>query len=382
MSSLEPGHQDLPPPVEPPRKIVPVVLVVSVVAILALGGTMLSRARAKTNHVSLDQHAKPVTAIAPEKSSFRASRRYVATIDPWLRAKVGPQLVSAYVDTVLFRPGASVKKGDVLATLDCRDASAGAQATLMAARALEAKQVAVAKEAERLHAMLDGGFVSANEVEKKQAESNAEAASILAAKAKLVGSSLEVNDCILKAPFDGEIDGRYADPGAFAKPGTPILGVLDRSTVRISADVPETDFAYIAPGTPVKVRVLATNATFEAKITRRAPSADLATRTVHFEIDVPDEKRAMPVGTTGELSIEIGEPLPAAKLPLNAAAIRGEKATLFVLEGDVAKKRTVAVLGESGGSLFVDPLLGTNPVVVEGRALLEDGDHVVAKVLP
>ncbi|MGZ3449271.1 MAG: efflux RND transporter periplasmic adaptor subunit [Polyangiales bacterium] len=381
MSTLEP--QASPQETEPPRrKIVPVVLGVSVIAIAALGASMLTRARAKTNQVALAKDAKPVTAITPQKSTFRATRRYVATIDPWLRAKVGPQLVSAYVDTVLFRPGAVVKKGDVLATLDCRDASASAQATLMAARALEAKQVAIAKEAERLHAMLDGGFVSANEAEKKQAESNAEAASILAAKAKLAGSSLEVNDCILKAPFDGEIDARYVDPGVFAKPGTPILAVIDRSTVRISADVPETDFAYVAPGTPVKIRVLATGGTMNAPITRRSPSADPATRTVHFEIDIVDTKRAMPVGTTGELSIEIGEPIAATKIPLNAAAVRNEKATIFVLSGDVAKKKSVAVLGESGGSLFLDAALGEDPVVVEGRALLEDGDRVVAKVLP
>ncbi|MCA1665177.1 MAG: hypothetical protein LC659_13070 [Myxococcales bacterium] len=50
------------------------------------------------------------------------------------------------------------------------------------------------------------------------------------------------------------------------------------------------------------------------------------------------------------------------------------------MQGDVAKSEVVHVLGEAGGSLFVDPKLkaGT-PVVVEGRALLDDGDKVAAK---
>ena len=152
MSSIEPTTSRAAE--SKPRRIVPIVLFVSVAAVLGLGATMFRRARAKTNDVALASSPKPVTAIEVKASTFRATRRYVATIEPWLRAKVGPQLVSAYVDTVLFRPGATVKKGEVLATLDCRDAGAAAQAAMMAARALEKKQVAIAKEAERLDKML------------------------------------------------------------------------------------------------------------------------------------------------------------------------------------------------------------------------------------
>jgi len=40
----------------------------------------------------------------------------------------------------------------------------------------------------------------------------------------------------------------------------------------------------------------------------------------------------------------------------------------------------VAVEGEAGGSLFLDPALAAGTLVVtEGRALLEDGDRVLAK---
>ena len=33
-------------------------------------------------------------------------------------------------------------------------------------------------------------------------------------------ATLEVNDCVLRAPFDGEIAARSVDPGAFVRPGT------------------------------------------------------------------------------------------------------------------------------------------------------------------
>jgi hypothetical protein len=78
--------------------------------------------------------------------------------------------------------------------------------------------------------------------------------------------------------------------------------------------------------------------------------------------------------------ISVGEPIPATEIPLYAATLRGTKATVYVVEGDVARAKTLLVKGESGGSLFLDPVLTAGSrVVTEGRALLSDGDKVIAK---
>jgi RND family efflux transporter MFP subunit len=173
---------------------------------------------------------------------------------------------------------------------------------------------------------------------------------------------------------------RTEDPGAFVRPGTQIVSVVDRSIVRVTGDAPEIDFGAVAPDTVARIHVLATGKDLKATIARRAPAADPGTRTVHFEIDIPDTNHELPVGTTGEIRIDVGEPIPATELPLFAASIRGEKATLFVVDGDVAHARTVQVKGEVGGTVFLAPELqaGTR-VVTEGRALLEDGDRVSVK---
>jgi RND family efflux transporter MFP subunit len=347
---------------------------------LVLGGVLIYRAEAGTNKVALSSAPKPVTVAAVTSSAFRPSRTYVGTLEPWVMANVGPQLVSAYVATVLVRPGAVVKLGDVLATLDCRNANAATQAVAAQARAVDARLKAITDESARYTGLLDGGFVAPNEAEQKAAQRSAEEAQLSATKAQLAGKSLEVNDCILRAPFDGEVATRTADPGAFVHPGNPIVSVVDRSTIRLSADAPESDFGAIAPGTTVRVKVLASGLETTAAVARRAPSADPGTRTVHFEIDLPDSDRKIPVNTTGEIQVDVGTPIPATRVPLSAAAVRGAKATLFVVEGGVAHKRTFEVKGESAGSLFVDTTLapGTK-IVTEGRALLQDGDRVAAK---
>jgi membrane fusion protein, multidrug efflux system len=348
-----------------------------VVAVLLVGGLLLWRAQSQVNRVTLASQAKPVSVVKAKGVEFRPFRTYVGTLDPWQSARVGPQLISAFVSSVLVRPGAVVSKGEVLATLDCRHATASTRAVAMQAEAIDARQKGLADEAARTEGLLDGGFVSANEAEQKLAQSASEAASLQAGKAQLTRSSLEMNDCVLRAPFEGEVSSRDIDPGAFVRPGTELVSVVDRSIIRVTAEAPEVDFAVVAPGTKVQMRFLATNQDYVGVVSRRAPAADQGTRTVHFEIDVADPTRSLPVGTTAELLIEVGEPRPASAIPLAAAAVRTGKVSVFTVEGDVAHARVVPLLGEREGLLYLDPSLkpGT-PVVLEGRALLQDGDKV------
>jgi RND family efflux transporter MFP subunit len=362
------------------RSKLPLGIGAGVLAILLIGGLMMWRADARTNKVALSSGPKPVTVVRARATTYRPTRTYVGTLQPWVQASVGPQLVSAYVDTVLVRPGAIVKKGEVIATLDCREASASTKAIAARARALDARQQAIQHEASRTQGLLDGGFVSPNEAEQKTAQSTSEAAQVESERANLARSSLEVNDCIMRAPFNGEVAQRSTDPGAFVRPGNTIITVIDRDTIRMTADAPETDFDVVAAGTKVSVHVYATKKDFPGTITRRSPAADSSTRTVHFEIDLPDPERLIPVGTTGEVHIQVGVPAPATEVPLYAATVRGSKGTVFVVEQGIARVRTVAIEGEAEGSLFLDPSLTAGTLVVtEGRALLEEGDQVAAK---
>jgi RND family efflux transporter MFP subunit len=354
-------------------------------AALVLSFAMLLHAESRVNQTALADQPRPVSVVMAKAESFRNTRHYVGTLRPWIEANVGPQFISVYVDTVLVRPGAKVKRGEVLATLDCRNATTVSTAVKMQAHAIEARQKALADESQRQSKLLGGGFASANEVEQSLAQTAAEAAQLEAQKAQLAHSSLEVNDCILRAPFDGEVGDRFFDPGGFVRPGTAIVSVVDRSTVRFVADVPEVDFDVVAPGTPVHIRVDATRTTLDGVIARRAPRADADARTVRFEVDLANPGRDIPVDTTGEISIGVGQPISVSAIPLDAAKVVNGKATVFVVdhdaEGDVAHARTVPQIGEAGGTVYLDASLapGTR-VVTEGRALLREGDRVAPTV--
>ncbi len=381
---LEPVHagpRRSPEAPAPKGRIVPLVIAAVVLVVLGCGAWLLRRAESRVNKVALASEAKGVTVVEARAVRYRDSRRYIGTLEPWQEAKVGPQLASGFVDTVLVRPGSVVRRGDVLATLDCRNASSASAAIAHQARALEERQKAAAREAARLGELLDGGFAAPNEVEQKRAQSLANEAQLQALLAQASGKSLEVSDCVLRAPFDGEVAARLADPGAFVRPGTAIVHLVDRSVVRLTAFVPEIDFEAVTPKTQVELRLLATNRHLTGEVARRAPAADRATRTVRFEVDLSNTERDIPVGTTAEISVEVGDEVDAVEVPLLAAKVRGKKASLFVVESSVAKKITAEVLGEREASLFLKPEIAPGAhVVTQGRSLLANNDSVSAKV--
>src|SRR5262249_20262285 len=102
--------ETLPPPSGRLRLFIIGGVSVVMVAVLALYFLALARA----NHEAPAQTPKPVTIARAEAGSFRPQRVYIGTIEAWNSARVGPQFLSAYVATVLFRPGATVRRGEVL----------------------------------------------------------------------------------------------------------------------------------------------------------------------------------------------------------------------------------------------------------------------------
>jgi RND family efflux transporter MFP subunit len=363
------------------QRRIPIIIAVGVAVILLLGFLMVARASSHVNKVALASLPVGVTAVEARATSFNSTRHYVGTLKPWVEAKIGPQLISAYVGSVLVRPGDHVKRGQVIGTLDCRNASAASQGISMQAKAIQAQQVALAHEAARISELQSGGFASANEIERKQADSASKEAELMSTKARLERATLEVSDCVLRSPFDGEVSDRTMDPGAYVHPGESIAVVIDRSTVRVEADIPEEDFDLAKTGVKVDVYALAIGRHVVGTIARRSPAADQSTRTVHFEIDLQDPSRTLPVGTTAELAVPAGAPMPAIEIPLAAAAVKGSKATLFLADNGQSRKVVVDVLGEMAGRLFVDKSLPAKALVItEGRTLLKEGERIEVNV--
>ena len=355
-------------------------LVAAGTAVVILVGVGLAiRSARGQNSTSLSEAPKQVGTLAVKESIYHAQHRYVGTLLAWEESKLGPQFISGYVTEVRVRPGALVKRGETLAILEPERAKAQNTISSMQAQAIQAKLAALSSQSERIQGLRKKGIVSENEAENRLAEVLSEKARLEAAKAQMASTAVEFQDTVQRAPFDGEIAERYLDPGAFVRPGSFILSVVNRTRLRCAADAPEGDHPFLSVGRTVHLSLLADGRQMEARISRVSPAADPSTRTIHFELDLENQDRSLPVGTTAEMLILETGGRKVIELPSAAARVEGTRATVFVVEGDRVHKKVLQFLGERDGQLYLSPEVPEGTLVVlDGRTQLQDGDRVLA----
>ncbi|HEY8003614.1 MAG TPA: efflux RND transporter periplasmic adaptor subunit [Phenylobacterium sp.] len=237
-------------------------IVAGLVVVLGAGGFFLtSQANAKKA-----QEAKAAAAAAPKSP-------YVAVANGKADVEGGVIQVAARTAGVIrevdAQEGDDVKKGQVLARLE--DEQPRLQAQEAAAELRQAKaqvallqvQISTAKrEYNRIQGLIAKNFVARQQVDQAQdairaAEANLEAqnAAIATAQAKLDQAKYNEELTIIRAPADGRIVRRYANPGA----GASTLNVsnmfdLEPKADRIvRAEISESSLPFVAIGQSVQL---------------------------------------------------------------------------------------------------------------------------------
>jgi HlyD family secretion protein len=242
------------------NRIVWVVIVVA--AVLGAGGMFMSnQANAKKAAA-----AKVAAANAP-KSPYVAIANGKADVEGGV-IQVAAR-TSGVVKEVDVQEGDYVVKGQVLARLE--DEQPRLQAEEAAAELRQAKaqvallqvQISTAKrEFQRLQGLISSNFVARQQVDQAQdaihaAEANLEAqnAAIGTAQAKLSMAQYNQELTVIRAPADGRIVRRYANPGA----GASTLNVSNmfdlepRANRIVRAEISESALPYVVIGQTVQL---------------------------------------------------------------------------------------------------------------------------------
>lgn len=196
----------------------------------------------------------------------------------------------------------------------------------------------------------------------------------------------------LRAPFDGIITERHLDTGHLVQPsgvsGKPLFVVVRADTVRIFLDVPEADAAFIAAGSPAKLKIPALSAaTFDGQVTRTSWTLQSNSRTLRTEIDVANPDGRLRPGMYATAEVEVARRADALSLP--KSAIGKDKDGSFVLsisaENKIArlpiKTGIVAVSPTSTDIEIVSGLAGEESLIGANLAAYKDGQavEVIAK---
>ena len=129
-------------------------------------------------------------------------------------------------------------------------------------------------------------------------------AALEAAEAALVRAQMAVDHTSITAPFDGVVDARIAELGAYVKRGDPVAWVLDLDPILAVVMVSERDVGRISLGGPGHARLI-TGRKIDGQIRFIAAEAESETRTFRVEVELRNADGLVLDGMTTELRLPL-----------------------------------------------------------------------------
>lgn len=134
--------------------------------------------------------------------------------------------IAGYLDDVHFEEGSLVAAGDLLFTIDDREYRAAVDSQRAAVARAETRLELASQDLERAQSLAEARAVSTEELERRDGELRQAEADILAARAALTASELNLEFTRIRAPIDGRIGEAMIKPGNLVSPGETVLTTL------------------------------------------------------------------------------------------------------------------------------------------------------------
>ena len=165
----------------------------------------------------------------------------------------------------------------------------------------------------------------------------------------------------LKAPFDGTVVARFADPGALMQAATtnqasslPVMQIADNSKLRIGIYVEQRDVAAVKIGDEAEIIDAANQERKrKAKISRTAGTLDPRTRTLFVEIDVDNTDKFLVPGSFVYVNLRI--PVKSyLQIPVAAVTQRNGTQQVAILGHDsTVQFRPIKIASTNGAIINV-----------------------------
>jgi RND family efflux transporter MFP subunit len=316
--------------------------------------------------------------------------------------------VTGKVTEVLIEEGMKVTNGQVVARLDDSNVKASldvAQAQLASAQAALAETEAQIKladqEYQRFTELAKQHIASQSDLD--QAESNAKSLEahlaqqkldVVVAQRQVTMWQQQMDDMVIRAPFDGVITTKDAQPGEMISPvsagggytRTGIGTIVDMTSLEIEIDVNESYINRVEPGQPVEATLDAySDWKIPCKVIAIIPTADREKSTVKVRVGFDQlDPRILPDMSVKVAFRDNGE-MPASHtvlVPKNSVLNRNGRDVVFVVHDGHAERRAVTVTDtQNDDSTLSAGVAAGEKVVVDAPPELKDGMAVKEKKL-
>jgi membrane fusion protein, multidrug efflux system len=352
----------------------------------------------RTKEGTLAQLASTQPEIRP--ILVRAAKTKVADFEDILpvmgtvKGKTEVQLkfeTNGVINAIKFHEGEKIKKGDLIASIDPKDAQLRIEYAQSRYNAAEAAYRATAKKLEVHQSLYDAGAIIKSKFEEIQLEVESAKAQVETTKSERQLAENELRKTCIYATKDGIMGPREAEEGEFVTPQDKIGSLLETSEVYVEVGIVERDIEKIKLGQNAKVYIDAhPNITFEGKVDKIFPVVEGKSRTLTAKIKVDNPQGYLMPGMFSRAEILVVELKGALMVPSVAMIPAGQGVTMMpviplqsITKGeDESQIGTVEMRRATLGYVAADyaqVIAGVKPgdlVIIETQGELKDGAKV------
>ncbi len=295
-----------------------------------------------------------------------------------VRARIDSEIIGIH-----FTDGATVKKGDLLVSLDKRALEAEMrQAQAQLARD-QAQLDGAMRDVRRFTALVARKSTPQINLDNARTQADVYRAAIGASQATIDNLKVRLSYCTIRAPIAGRISQANVKVGNLVRTADaqPIATINQIAPVYVSFTVPQHSLPQVRQAlargkTPVEVVVPGEDRRARGAVSMIENAVDTRTGMATIRATMPNEDELLWPGTlvTARVTLRSEE---AVAVPAVAVKVSQQGTFVYVVDDEVARMRPVEVARrQDGEAVLATGLDGGEMVVIDGHLRLNDGVRV------
>ena len=326
--------------------------------------------------------AQTVSVVVPGRDTVAQTINATGTLAARREIPVGVVGEGGRVLQVYADAGDWVSQGAILVSVD-RSVQAQQAAALEAQIGVARADLQLAQnELDRAMQLVERGFISKADVDRKTATRDATRARVNVANAQLAETRARNARLDVRAPVSGYVLERNVEPGQTVSAGSGILfRIAKDGQLELQAKLSEDDLAQVDVGIPATVTPVGTDRVFSGKIWQISPMIDTQSRQGMARVALPFDKALRPGGFA---SVEIKSGAMTAPVLAESAVQTGPNGSFVYVVGkdNKVKQRPVKVGPVTANGLIIEEgLAGTERVVLYAGGFLNPDETINPKLL-
>lgn len=368
------------------RRRIAIASIIVAILVVAAGAYYFFGASGKPSAAAADAEkaaqAQTVTVVAPGRDTVVRAINATGTLAARREIPVGVVGEGGRVTQVYVDAGDWVSQGDILISVD-RSVQTQQAAALEAQIGVARADLQLAQnELDRAAQLVERGFISKADVDRKTATRDATRARVNVANAQLAETRARNARLDVRAPVSGYVLERTVETGQTVSAGSGILfRIAKDGQLELQAKLSEDDLAQVTVGIPASVTPVGTDRVFNGNIWQISPMIDAQSRQGMARVALPFDKALRP-GGFASVEIKSGA-VTAPVLPESAVQTGREGSFVYVVGKDNKVKQRPIKVGPvtANGLIIEEGLDGTERVVLYAGGFLNPDETINPKLL-